>query len=69
MAHDELMKNEEVIKLAEKYNAPIPQLAIRQWFEPDLMPLAKTANPKNIRSISEIDFSHIRRRYGGLKKM
>lgn len=56
-AHDELFKNEEVIKVAEKHNVSVPQLAIRYCLEIGLLQLAKTANRKNMKSNSEVDFT------------
>ena len=56
IAHGELMKNQEVIKMAEKYDVSVPQLAIRYCLELGLLPLAKTANPKNMKSNSQLDF-------------
>ncbi|WP_225321441.1 aldo/keto reductase [Rhizosphaericola mali] len=50
------MKNQVVIKMAEKYNLSVPQLAIRYYLESGLLPVAKTANPKNMKSNSEVDF-------------
>jgi len=57
IAHGELLKNEEVKKIAEKYNASVPQLAIRYCLELGLLPLPKSINPKNIKSNTEVDFT------------
>lgn len=57
VAHGELMKNEEVAKIAAKYNVSIPQLSIRYCLELGLLPLPKTANPAHMKNNSEVDFS------------
>lgn len=57
IAHGELLKNQEVIKMAEKYKVSVPQLAIRYCLELGLLPLPKTANPKNMKSNADIDFT------------
>ncbi|MBX2924427.1 MAG: aldo/keto reductase [Chitinophagaceae bacterium] len=57
IAHGELLKNKEVIKIAEKYNVSAPQLAVRYCLELGLLPLPKTANPKNMKSNADIDFT------------
>ncbi|MBX2925701.1 MAG: aldo/keto reductase [Chitinophagaceae bacterium] len=56
IAHGELMKNKEVIKMAEKYDVSVPQLAIRYCLELGLLPLPKTANPKNMKNNADVDF-------------
>jgi diketogulonate reductase-like aldo/keto reductase len=56
VAHGELMKNQEVIKLAEKYGVSVPQLSIRYCLELGLLPLPKTANPAHMKNNSEVDF-------------
>jgi len=57
IAHGELLKNQEVMKIAEKYNVSVPQLAIRYCLELGLLPLPKTANPKNMKSNADVDFA------------
>lgn len=56
IAHGELMKNQQVIEMAEKYGVSVPQLAIRYCLELGLLPLPKTANPKNMKNNAEVDF-------------
>jgi diketogulonate reductase-like aldo/keto reductase len=56
IAHGELMKNKEVVKMAEKYGVSVPQLAIRYCLELGLLPLPKTANPKNMKNNADVDF-------------
>jgi diketogulonate reductase-like aldo/keto reductase len=56
VAHGELMKNDEVKKIAEKYGVSVPQLSIRYCIELGLLPLPKTANPAHMKNNAEIDF-------------
>lgn len=56
IAHGELMKNQEVKKLAEKYGVSIPQLSIRYCLELGLLPLPKTANPDHMKNNATVDF-------------
>lgn len=56
MAHGELMKNQTVAKIAEKYNVTVPQLGIRYVLQLDLLPLPKAANPAHMKNNAEIDF-------------
>ena len=56
IAHGELMKNEEVKKIAEKYKVSIPQLSIRYDLQLGLLPLPKTANPEHMKNNAEVDF-------------
>ncbi len=57
VAHGELMKNQEVLKMAEKYGVSIPQLGIRYCLELGLLPLPKTANPAHMKNNADLDFS------------
>lgn len=56
IAHGELMKNEKVIAMAEKYNVSVPQLGIRYVLQLGLLPLPKTANPAHMKSNAAVDF-------------
>ncbi len=56
IAHGELMKNQDVIKMAEKYGVSVPQLSIRYVLQLDLLPLPKTANPTHMKSNADVDF-------------
>ncbi len=56
VAHGELLKNHEVIKIAEKYGVSVPQLSIRYCLELGLLPLPKTANPAHMKNNAEVDF-------------
>lgn len=57
IAHGELLKNAEVVKMAEKYGVSVPQLAIRYCLELGLLPLPKTANPSNMNNNADVDFA------------
>jgi len=57
VAHGELMKNEEVMKIAEKYGVSVSQLSIRYCIDLGLLPLPKTANPAHMKNNAELDFT------------
>ncbi len=57
IAHGELMKNEKVASMAEKYGVSIPQLSIRYCLELGLLPLPKTANPVHMKENAKVDFA------------
>ncbi|WP_455169596.1 aldo/keto reductase [Aegicerativicinus sediminis] len=56
IGHGELFKNEEVAKMAEKYNVSVPQLGIRFDLQLGLLPLPKTANPDHMKTNAKLDF-------------
>lgn len=56
IAHGELMKNEEVQKMAYKYGVSIPQLAIRYTLQLGLLPLPKTENPEYMENNADVNF-------------
>jgi len=56
IAHGELLKNQEVADIAEKYGVSIPQLGIRYTLQMELLPLPKTANPDHMKENAEVDF-------------
>jgi len=56
VAHGELLKNEEVAKIADKYSVSIPQLSIRYTLQLGLLPLPKTANPAHMKENANVDF-------------
>lgn len=56
VAHGELLKNKEVVKMAEKYSVSVPQLSIRYDLQLGLLPLPKTANPAHMKNNAEVDF-------------
>jgi len=46
IAHGELLKNEDVAEIAERYGVSVPQLSIRYTLQLGLLPLPKTANAR-----------------------
>jgi len=56
IGHGELMKNEELKKMADKYCVSIPQIGIRYCLELGLLPIPKTANPAHMKNNAEVDF-------------
>ncbi|QGY42719.1 aldo/keto reductase [Maribellus comscasis] len=56
IGHGELMKNQEVKTLADKYGVSVPQLGIRYCLQLDMLPLPKTANPAHMKNNAEVDF-------------
>lgn len=56
IAHGELLKNESVKEMAEKYGVSIPQLGIRYCLQLGLLPLPKTANPHHMQINAAVDF-------------
>ena len=69
VAHGELMKNQEVMKIAEKYSVSVPQLCIRYCIELGLLPLPKTANPSHMKNNADVDFLLSREDLETLKSM
>lgn len=56
IAHGELLKNEQVREIAEKYDVTVPQLSIRYDLQLGLLPLPKTENPAHMKSNADVDF-------------
>lgn len=56
IAHGELLKNQVVADMAERYGVSVPQLSIRYTLQLGLLPLPKTANPAHMRDNAEVDF-------------
>ena len=57
IAHGELLKNQEVAQIAEKYDVSIPQLSIRYCLQLGLLPLPKTAHPNHMKENANVDFT------------
>ena len=51
-----LMKNLQVIQIADKYGVSVPQLSIRYCLELGLLPLPKTANREHMKNNADVDF-------------
>ncbi|MDA3972768.1 aldo/keto reductase [Enterococcus thailandicus] len=56
VGHGELMKNQLIKEMAEKYGISVPQLAIRYCLQLGLLPLPKSANRDHIKTNGELDF-------------
>ena len=56
IAHGELLKNEQVREIADKYGVGVPQLSIRYDLQLGLLPLPKTENPAHMKSNADVDF-------------
>lgn len=57
IAHGQLLKNEAVVQMAERYGVSVPQLSIRYDLQLGLLPLPKTANPAHMASNAALDFA------------
>ena len=56
IAHGELLKNNHVREIAEKYDVTVPQLSIRYDLQLDLLPLPETENPQHMKSNADVNF-------------
>jgi len=56
IGHGELLKNQDVVAMAEKYGVSVPQLSIRYTLQLGLLPLPKTANPAHMKDNAGVDF-------------
>lgn len=56
IGHGEILKNPELIDLAQKYGVSVPQLCIRYTLQLGCVSLPKTADPEHMRSNAEVDF-------------
>ena len=57
IAHGEVLKNESIKKIADKYNVSIAQLCIKYDLQLGMVVLPKTANPEHMRSNADLDFT------------
>ena len=56
IAHGELLKNQDVAEIADKYGVTVPQLGIRYVLQLGLLALPKTANPVHMKNNADVDF-------------
>ena len=56
IGHGELLRNQEIATMAEKYNVSVPQLGIRYDLQLGLLPLPKTANPEHMKANAIVNF-------------
>ncbi len=57
IAHGEILKNNVVTSMAEKYGVTVPQLCIRYTLQLGTLSLPKTANPIHMRDNAKVDFA------------
>lgn len=57
IAHGEMLKNDEVKAMAQRYDVSVPQLCIRYTLQLGTVSLPKTANPEHMRSNADVDFT------------
>lgn len=69
IAHGELLRDERIQKMAQKYGVSAPQLCIRYALEIGTIPLPKSANPAHIASNAQVDFAISEADLEELKKM
>jgi diketogulonate reductase-like aldo/keto reductase len=69
VAHGEILKHQEVIEMAKKYEVSVPQLCIRYCLQLGLLPLPKSENIEHIRSNASVDFEIIAEDLEALKKI
>ncbi|PSR70160.1 2,5-diketo-D-gluconic acid reductase [Nocardia sp. MDA0666] len=56
IAHGEILDNQDVAAMADRYGVTVPQLCIRYTLQLGTLPLPKTANPEHMRSNAQVDF-------------
>ena len=56
IAHGEILKNQDLAAIAERYCVSVPQLCIRYTLQLGTVSLPKTANPDHMRSNAQVDF-------------
>lgn len=56
IAHGEILENQDIVTMAEKYGVTVPQLCIRYTLQLGTVSLPKTANPEHMRSNAEVEF-------------
>ncbi|KAA0108879.1 aldo/keto reductase [Mycolicibacterium sp. P1-5] len=57
IAHGEILNNDDVRAMADKYGVGVPQLCIRYTLQLATVSLPKTANPEHMRSNAQVDFA------------
>ncbi|AYW48302.1 2,5-diketo-D-gluconic acid reductase [Tetragenococcus osmophilus] len=69
VAHGEILNNQEIQDMAEKYNTSAAQLCIKYCLQLGLLPLPKSENPDHIRSNADLDFDISAEDLNKLKQM
>ncbi|GGL34485.1 aldo/keto reductase [Phycicoccus endophyticus] len=57
IAHGQMLGNEDLATMAERYGVTVPQLCIRYTLQLGTVSLPKTANPEHMRSNAAVDFT------------
>ncbi len=57
IAHGEILDNQVVASIADRYGVTVPQLCIRYTIQLGTVSLPKTANPDHMRTNAEVDFA------------
>lgn len=57
IAHGEILKQPEIVSVAEKYGVSVPQLCIRYTLQLGAVSLPKTASPEHMKNNAEVDFN------------
>lgn len=56
IGHGEILDNQGLKAMAQRYGVTLPQLCIRYCLQLGLLPLPKTANPQHMRGNTAVDF-------------
>lgn len=56
IGHGEILKDQQIVEIAKKYDVSVPQLAIRYILELGMLPLPKTTKPDHMKSNAAVDF-------------
>ncbi len=56
IAHGAALKNQDLARMAARYDATIPQLCIQYTLQLGTVSLPKSSNPEHIRSNVQLDF-------------
>ena len=56
IAHGEILKNEEVLKIAEKYGVTVAQICIKYDLQLGMVVIPKTDKPDHMKSNADLDF-------------
>lgn len=67
--HGEILDNDNIKKMADRYEVGVPQLAIRYLLQLGLLPLPKTVTPEHMRTNADVDFEISEEDMGTLKGM
>lgn len=57
IAHGEILDNQVVASIADRYGVTVPQVCIRYTIQLGTVSLPKTANPDHMRTNAEVDFA------------